>query len=557
MDTAQPDVDAIVIGAGFSGLYATWRLSRMGLSVRAFDLGEDIGGVWAWNRYPGAQTDSPHHTYRFTFDPEDRTDWRYSMKYPPGTEVLAYLNQIADKHDLRKYYTLSTRVTSARYLEDAGQWEISTDGGETVRARYFVTGVGLVSEPVVPTYQGLDTFGGQIYYTSRWPHDEVDIRGKRVALIGTGSSGCQITPWLVDNASDVTVFVRTPNYVAPTGNRPVTDEDQALLGDGYDAIKDLIRKHPAAFPFELSQGRLAVEATPHERQAVFEQMWERGGFSLLYESFDDIATDPAANEMLCEFFRSKIREIVKDPERAQILSPTYPYGAKRPPTGDGFLKAFNEPHVGLVDLRATPITEITERGIRTGETEREFDVIVLATGFDASTGAFTRMNITGRDGLALNDHWSHGPRTYGGVAIHGFPNLFMVAGPQSPFSNLPPGAEAVGGWIADLIEHMRDHHISTMETTAEAESAWVELCESIAAGSFALQAAADANSWFAGTNVEGKAKAFNIFFGGSADYLDRLDAEAASGYDSFDPRHEGVPVDSQVPEARQAEYGIA
>jgi cation diffusion facilitator CzcD-associated flavoprotein CzcO len=527
------EVDAVVVGAGFSGLFASWRLTTAGLSVRAFDLADEIGGVWTWNRYPGAQTDSPHHTYRFTFDEELRWDWSYAKKYPAGEEVRAYLNHVADRFDLRKLYTMSTRVVSATFDEESRKWEIRTDGGETIRATYFVTGVGLVSEPVRPRFPGLDTFAGEVLYTCEWPATPVDISGKRVALIGTGSSGSQISGWIADNASAMTVFMRTPNYAAPTGNRATTADDQEVLRTGFESVKKKMRAHPASFPFDISQGRLAVNATPEEREAVFEQMWDRGGFSLLYESYDDVTTDPIANEMLCDFFRRKIESIVGDAEKARILSPRYPYGAKRPPTSDSFYQAFARPNVDLVDLKATPITEVVPAGIRTGDTLHEFDVIILATGFDASTGAFTRMNITGRDGVTLNDHWADGPRTFAGVAVSGFPNMFMVAGPQSPFANLPPGAELAGGWIGDCIEYMREHDLELLEVASEAETAWVDLCNEIAAGAFTLRAAASANSWFAGANIEGKVQAINIYFGGANTYADRLEAEAASTYESF------------------------
>jgi cation diffusion facilitator CzcD-associated flavoprotein CzcO len=527
-------VDAVVVGAGFSGLFATWRLTQLGLSVRAFDLGSEIGGVWTWNRYPGAQTDSPHHTYRYTFDERLLSDWRYSKKFPPGNEVREYLNHVADRFGLRQYYTLNTRIESATFDDARSLWEIRTDGGETVLAKYFVTGVGLVSEPVRPNYSGLDTFGGELYYTSNWPQTPVDLAGKRVALIGTGSSGTQISGWIADNAAEMTVYLRTPNYVAPTGNREVTDEDQRELRDGFERVRAQMRAHPASFPFELSQGRLAVDATPEELDAVFEEMWNRGGFSLLYESFDDVSTDKRANDLLGDFFRRKIAEIVTDPVKAAVLSPHYPYGSKRPPTGDAFYQSFNKDHVGLVDVRATPITEVTERGIVTGGELREFDVIILATGFDASTGAFTRMNITGRDGISLAEHWANGPRTFAGVAVHGFPNMFMVAGPQSPFSNLPPGAELAGNWIGDCIEWMRENDVDRVEATAAAEADWVQLCNDIAADSFALAAAADANSWFAGANIEGKPRAINIYFGGANAYADKLEGEASSNYESFE-----------------------
>jgi cation diffusion facilitator CzcD-associated flavoprotein CzcO len=529
----QNRVGAVVIGAGFCGLYMTKRLSEMGLSLRAFDAADDVGGVWNWNRYPGAQTDSPHHTYRFTFAEDLLAEWEYSMKFPPQEEVLGYLRHIADIYDLRRHYTFGVRVESAVFDEATGQWAVTTDAGETVHATYLVTGVGLVSEPVRPQFTGLDSFEGQTLYTSQWPKIDPDLEGKRIALIGTGSSGIQIMPQLAKVAKQLTVFQRTPNYVVPTGNRPVNDEDRAEIRERYEDVRRRVRNHPAGFPFEQSSGRLAVKTPPEERERIFEQMWQRGGFSFLYESFDDLSVDPEANEMACDFIRRKIASIVKDPATAEDLMPDYFYGAKRPPTGDNYYESFNLPHVSLVNLRKTPIDRVTPHGIKTSNAEYEFDAIVFATGFDASTGAFTRMNIRGRGGRALNEHWKDGPRTYLGVGIHGFPNLFMVAGPQSPFSNLPPGAEHAGSWIADCIEYMRANSIRFMEPSEQAEKDWCKEVDDVAQQALAVSQGEKVNSWFTGANIEGKPRAYNIYFGGHNVYGDKLDAEAQAQYPGF------------------------
>lgn len=526
-------IDAVVIGAGFCGLYMTKRLADMGLSIRAFDAGDDVGGVWNWNRYPGAQTDSPQHTYRFTFADDLLAEWEYSMKYPSQPEVLGYLRHVADIYDLRRHYTFGVRVESAEFDEESGLWSITTDAGETVRATYFVTAVGLVSAPIKPKYEGLDSFAGQILYTTEWPHDEPDLAGKRIAVIGTGSSGIQITPQLAKIASQLTVFQRTPNYVVPAANRPVNDEDRAEMRERYDDVRRRVRNHPTGFPFEQTTGRLALETPAEERERIFEEMWGRGGFSFGYESFDDLNTNLEANELACDFIRRKIASIVKDPVTAQDLTPDYPYGAKRPPTGDGYYETFNLPHVSLVNLRRTPIERVTPKGIQTSEAELEFDVIVFATGFDASTGAFTNMNISGRGGKKLNRHWENGPSTYLGVAVNGFPNMFMVAGPQSPFSNLPPGAEAAGGWIADYISYLRDKDVRFTEPSEQVEKEWCKHVEDAGRQALAIAAGEKVNSWFTGANIEGKPRAFNVYFGGHAAYCDKLDAEAASEYSAF------------------------
>lgn len=531
-ESAVEHVDAVVIGAGFCGLYMTKHLHGMGLSLRAFDAGEDVGGVWNWNRYPGARTDSPHHTYRFTFADDLLAEWEYSQKFPPQSEVLGYLKHIADTHNLREHYTFNTRVESAVFDDGTGRWVFTTHTGEQVTSTYFVTGLGLVSEPIRPDIPGLDDFEGQVYYTTSWPHHDLDLSGKRIAVIGTGSSGIQVTPKLAEVASQLTVFQRTPNYVVPTGNRPVDDTDRAEMRENYDDVRRRVRTSPSAFPFEPSTGRLAVETPEDERERIFEQMWQRGGFSFLYESFDDLSTDAQANELACDFIRRKIRTTVQDPATAEALCPTYPYGAKRPPTGDGYYEAFNLPHVRLVDLRETPITAVSPNGISTTGAEHEFDVIVFATGFDASTGSFTRMDIRGRGSRELREHWAEGPSTYLGIAVNGYPNMFMVAGPQSPFANLPPGAEQEGGWIVDAISHMRSQGIGFMEPSEQAEKDWSQHVDDVAQQSMVMHGEG-ANSWFTGANIEGKPRSFNVYFGGANVYGDKLEEEAESGYQGF------------------------
>lgn len=531
-DPLPTDVDAVVIGAGFCGLFMTKKLAEMGLTLRAFDAGSDVGGVWNWNRYPGARTDSPHHTYRFTFAEDLLAEWEYTEKFPTQPEVLGYLRRVAELYDLRRHYTFHTRVTSAVLDEEAGRWTVATDGGETVRATWVVTGVGLVSEPIKLAIPGLETFAGDVLYTSQWPAQAPELSGKRIALIGTGSSGIQITPHLARAGRSLTVFQRTPNYVVPTGNRPVDVSDRAEIRERYDDVARRVRAHPAGFPFEASNGRKAVEATPEERERLFEQMWQRGGFSLLYETYDDLAVDEKANETVCDFLRRKIAGIVADPETAKALTPTYPYGAKRPPTGDGYYQAFNLPHVSLVDLRNDPIVAITPQGLQTSRNLHEVDVIVFATGFDASTGAFTRMDIRGRGGRTLAEHWAIEPRTYLGLSVSGFPNLFMVAGPQSPFANLPPGAEQEGTWIADLVAHQRAHGVHLMEPSPAAEEEWTRHVDEVGKQSLVIHGE-KVNSWFTGANIEGKARAFNVYFGGANAYGDKLEAETASDYASF------------------------
>ncbi|MCW2830482.1 MAG: NAD(P)/FAD-dependent oxidoreductase [Aeromicrobium sp.] len=531
-DRTPSQVDAVVVGAGFSGLYATYRLRESGRTVRAFDAASGVGGVWTWNRYPGARTDSLHMTYCYSFDKQLLNDWAYSEVNPGQPEVLSYLEHVAERFDLKKHYTFGTTVASAAFDEASGRWHIVTDAGETVSAKYFVTGLGLVSAPLLPTAPGLDDYQGELVHTAQWPTEGVDFAGKRVAVIGTGSSGVQLVAKVKGEVGDLTVFQRTANWVAGTPNRPVTKEDLAEIRDNYDTLWHRVRHHPAGWPWEPA-GRTAVDADPAEREKIFEEKWNEGGFALLYGAFDDLSTDKAANDMLCEFMRRKIRAVVQDAGLAEKLIPTHPYGAKRPPTTDGYYEAFNQDNVHLVSLRDTPIESFTEKGIRTSAGELEFDVIVMATGFDAITGAFTRMQIRGLGGRDLNEYWNHGPKTYLGLTVPGFPNMFTVAGPQTPFANLPPGAQAQAGWIDDAISWLEASDASFLQVSEEAGQSWTDLCNEIAESLPTTSAGAEANSWFTGANVAGKAVAYSIYFGGHESHADLCDAEAAAAYPNF------------------------
>jgi len=390
-DMNQTEYDVVVIGAGFSGLYATYRLSTAGHSVRAFEAGSGVGGVWTWNRYPGARTDSLHETFQFSFDKEFAAGWRYSDIHPLQPEVLDYLNTFADHFDLRRHYSFDTVVKSARYNEATNRWDFVTDTGETATAKYFVTGLGLVSAPLIPSTPGFEDFTGQVVHTSRWPEEGVDFTDKKVAVIGTGSSGVQVAPAIVDQVSELTVFQRTPNWCPPTGHRPVTDAEHEQLLENFDEVWSKVRQHPAGWPWEAT-GRSIFDVSDAERERIFEECWGQGGFSMLFQAFDDVLVSKEANDILCEFAGRKVREAVKDPAIAEKLIPDHPYGAKRPPASDGYLEMFNRDNVRLVDIRETPIERYTATGIATSSDEFEFDIVVLATGFDAVSGAFTRMD---------------------------------------------------------------------------------------------------------------------------------------------------------------------
>lgn len=526
-------VDAVIVGAGFSGLYMMHRLrDELGLSVQGFEAAKGVGGTWYWNRYPGARTDSLHSIYQFTFSPEISEEWSYSERYPSQQEVLAYLEFVADKLDLGKNFEFETRVDSAVFDEETNTWVITTDTGESITATYFITGVGLLSAPNIPDFAGRDSFAGQIVHTANWPEADLDLAGKRVGLIGTGSTGIQILPELAERAAHVTVFQRTPNYVVPSQNRALTDEDKADFKARYRDIAKQIRQHPFAMPF-TSKGVNALDVDQETRRRVYEEAWQQGGFYFLFETFDDLQLDLAANETACEFIREKISETVTDPEVAKLLAPVgYPYGAKRPPAGTNYYETFNRPNVTLVDVGGDPIQEITTTGIRTGTEEFDLDVIVFATGFDASTGSLTRMDIRGRDSVSLAAKWADGPITNLGFNSAGFPNMLMITGPLSPFANIPTCIEETVDWIADAIAYMRSNGHTTIEATEAAEQAWADHVTDVAHMIVAAKGEA-VNTWFAGANIEGKAHKFNVYFGGANAYFTMIADSAAKDYEGF------------------------
>jgi cation diffusion facilitator CzcD-associated flavoprotein CzcO len=527
------DFDAIVIGAGFAGLYALHKLrDDLHLRVRVFEAGDGVGGTWYWNRYPGARCDSESYYYCYSFSPELAEEWEWSGRYPEQPEIERYLNHVADRFDLRPDIQLSTRVTSATFDDETNGWEIRTDDDRTVTARFLVTAVGCLSAPLVPDIPGLDDFGGDIYYTATWPRDGVDFTGKRVALVGTGSSGIQATPPIAAQAERLTVFQRTPNFSIPARHGDFQPEDQRRIKEHYDEIFTATRESFAGFPFALID-RTTMSVSPEEREEILEGLWEEGGFKFLWGSFIDLLIDPEANEIASEFIRNKIRATVKDPQTAELLCPQgYPYGAKRPPIDTEYYETFNRDNVSLVDISEHPIEVITPTGLRTADDEYEVDAIVFATGFDAMTGALLRMDIRGRDGLRLADAWEDGPRTMLGIQIAGFPNLFTVTGPGSPsvLMNMPVAIEYHVEWIADCIEYVLEHGWSRIEATAEAQDAWAEHVAEVGQASLFTKA----NSWYVGANVPGKARVVMPYAGGQPGYRMRCDAVADSGYEGFE-----------------------
>lgn len=531
---SETDYDVVVIGAGMGGLYALHRLrDGLGLRVQGLEAASDVGGTWYWNRYPGARTDSPYTAYRYSFSDELARDWTWTERYPSQPEVLSYLKFVADRLDLRRSYTFNATVTAAVYDEHTNIWTVRTADGNTVTTTFVVSALGLVSAPMTPTINGLTNFTGRVIHASTWPHENIDFSGQRVALIGTGSTGIQILPILAEQAATVTVFQRTPNYVVPAQNRQLTDADIADLRSRHRHIAAQLRQHPFALPM-ASVGMNALDVDVRTRNEIYEEAWNKGGFHFLFETFDDVALDEQANETACEFIRTKIRAIVEDPDIAEQLVPTgYPYGAKRPPAGTGYYEAYNRANVHLVDLTAEPIEAITTTGVVTAAGEYQADTLILATGFDAATGSFTRIDIRGRHGLSLTDKWKAGPLAALGFATAGFPNLLMVTGPLSPFANLPTCIEETVDWIVELISYMRTADLTSVEATESAETAWAQ---QVTAAANAMTAAkgTGVHSWFTGANVEGKAHAVNVYFGGANNYFTLCKDCARQGYTGFD-----------------------
>jgi cation diffusion facilitator CzcD-associated flavoprotein CzcO len=529
----HPDFDAVVIGAGFAGLGMLRKLrEEHGMSVQVYETGDGVGGTWYWNRYPGARCDSESYMYCFSFSKEMLQDWNWSGKYPEQPEILSYLNHVADRFDLRRNIQFNTRVTSARFLEDANLWEVETDQGDRVTSQFLITGIGCISSGNVPDIKGLDSFQGEQYHTGSWPHEEVDFAGKRVAVIGTGSSGIQSIPVIARQAEHLTVFQRTPQYTIPARHGTIDRKFlEKTVKPNYDDLMERARWSTGGFPMDRDE-RSALEISAAERLEIYEASWAEGGIRFLSTSFKDVSTDRRANDTMAEFIRKKIREMVQDPETAEKLMPTdHPFGSKRPLIDTDYFETYNRENVELVDIRHSPIQEITPRGIRTDDQEFEFDMIVFATGFDAMTGTFFKMDIRGRDGLPLKEKWSEGPKTYLGLQTAGFPNMFMITGPGSPsvLSNMPVSIEQHIDWIADLLQHMREHDIKSVEAETDAEKAWVVHVNEVAEPTMFMQA----NSWYLGANIPGKPRVFMPYAGGVGTYRKKCNEVADNGYEGF------------------------
>ena len=524
------DVDAVVVGAGFAGLYALHKLRSNGLTVQVLEAGPDIGGTWYFNRYPGARCDVESVDYCYSFSEELQQEWDWSEKYATQGEILRYINWVADRLDLRSEILLNTRVSAAVFNEQTLRWTVTTEAGEHVTARFCLMATGPLSAAMIPPFPGLDTFAGEVYHTAAWPRETVDFTGKRVAVIGTGSSGIQSIPIIAEAASRLYVFQRTPNYSVPAGNRPLTDEDRAAVKADYAERRRLSWRSSGGSP-HIAHPKLTMQATPEERHAAFQRRWDLGGV-LFSKTFTDQMIDPVANEEARKFYEQKIRAVIEDPTLAELLIPTdHPIGTKRICTDTNYFQTFNRPNVTLVSVRDTPIVSIDATGINTTDAHYDLDAIVLATGFDAMTGALAKIDIVGRDGTQLRDAWGNGPRSYLGLGVDGFPNLFVVCGPGSPavLANMVLHAEAHVNWIADCISYLDDHGYATIEATCDAVDDWVAECARRAEATLFTQA----NSWYLGANVPGKPRVFMLFIGGFGVYLDICNEISDAGYKGF------------------------
>jgi cyclohexanone monooxygenase len=508
-----------------------YRLRELGLSVRVYEAGGEVGGTWYWNRYPGARCDSPSVHYSYSFSSDLEQEWEWTETYPRQPEILRYLNHVADRFDLRRDIQFNTRVISAIYDKITNRWTLQTNQGDQVSACYCITAMGCLSTPNIPAFPGIASFAGQVYHTSQWPHAGVDFGGKRVGVIGTGSTGIQAIPQIAKQAEHVTVFQRTANYSLPAHNRPLTAEEKARVKATYRTLRQTDRESFAGLTPRDMDVLSAHSVTAEERQKMFEEAWALGGTQVL-GVFADVIINLEANTYLADFVRSKIAETVQNPDTARLLMPhTHPIGTKRICVDTEYYEAYNRENVTLVNVRTSPIEEITPTGLRTRDAEYPLDAIVFATGFDAMTGALFKIDIRGTDGQALKEKWAAGPRTYLGLMTAGFPNLFTITGPGSPsvLSNMTVSIEQHVEWIADCLRYLRDHQITRIEPVAEAEDAWVAHVNEVASYTlFPL-----ANSWYLGANIPGKPRIFMPYVGGVGNYRTKCQEIAEKGYEGF------------------------
>jgi cation diffusion facilitator CzcD-associated flavoprotein CzcO len=528
--TPPTELDVLVVGAGFAGLYALHRLRERGRVVHLVERAPDVGGVWYWNRYPGARCDIESVDYCYSFSREIVEEWSWTERYPAQPEILRYINFVADRLDLRSSITFDTSVASLTWDEAGTAWVATTDHGDTLRAEHVVMASGQLSTPQLPDIPGIRDFAGELYHTGSWPHDGVDLAGKRVGVIGTGSSGVQVTPQLARQAGELFVFQRTAHYAIPAHNRPLDQQYQAELKERFEEYREIARNHPGGTHRHIGE-HSALDVDPEALLETFEGHWQRGGPDIL-ASYRDLRTDETAANKAGDFVRDKIRDIVKDPKVADALCPKgYPFGSKRLVLEIDYYETFNRDNVTLVDVGSDPIDTVTASSIRTGTAEYPLDVLVLATGFDALTGALFNIDITGVDGRKLPEAWAHGPETYLGLSTHGFPNMFFVAGAGSPsvLSNMLISIEQHIEWITDFIEYLHKNGLHRTEADAAKQREWTQHVYDVAAPTLFMKG----NSWYLGANVPGKPRVFSLYLGGVGHYRKVCADVAANDYEGF------------------------
>jgi cyclohexanone monooxygenase len=523
--------DVVVVGAGFAGMYMLHKLRGLGLSVRVYEQGGDVGGTWYWNRYPGARCDVESMQYSYSFSDELQQEWNWSERYAPQPEILKYANHVADRFKLRSDIQLNTRVDQAMFDESANCWQVAASDGKIVGASYVVLATGCLSNARMPDIKGLSDFKGKVYHTGHWPHEPVDFTGMRVGVIGTGSSAIQSVPVIAEQASQLTVFQRTPNFSIPARNAELTAEEREAFRAKYPEIRRFAREEARNGIYTDMPDRGALDDGDNERRSKYEARWARGGLTFM-SVYNNLAIDKAANDTAADFVRAKIAEIVRDPETAKLLQPNnHPIGSKRICIDTDYFATFNRPNVTLVDIRSNPIERISPNAVRAGGKDYDVDALVLATGFDAMTGSVAKIDICGRNVQTLNQKWAEGPRTYLGLMSAGFPNLFIITGPGSPsvLSNMIVSIEQHVDWIADCIAYMRDRGVVTMEAQQDAEDKWVAHVNEVAHTTLYPQA----NSWYMGANIPGKPQIFMPYIGGVGAYRQICNEVAAKGYEGF------------------------
>lgn len=529
-DTGAKRLDVVVVGAGFGGIYAIYRFREMGLRVQGFEAGGDVGGVWYWNRYPGARVDLPSIDYSFSFSPEIEQEWTWSEQFAAQPELLAYMNFVADRLDLRKHFHFNTRVTSAVWDEAGKLWKVTTDRGETLEATYCIMATGPLSVPKDPEIPGISRYKGQLLRAAKWPHDPVSFAGKRVGVIGTGSTGIQIVQEVGKEAGELFVFQRTPSFTMPMRNEKLESDYVAEVKRNYAGIREAAR-NSAVGGVRPQSTRAFFSVTPAQRRQLLEDAWKNGGLAML-GTFSDLLTNPEANEQVAEFVRGKIGEIVKDPVTAEKLKPRgYPIFARRPCLDSSYYETYNRPNVHLVDCLIDPIEEITEKGVRTPSGEVELDVLIFATGYDGLTGALLAFDVVGRQGRKVNDKWKDGARSHLGLMMKGFPNLFMTTGPNGPaaLANIVRISEHDVDWIAAAMTYMDENGLSTIEPTKEAEDRWMDLVFTLSQRTLLSKA----KTWYVGANVKDKPLGLTLFTGGFQKYREHCAAAVQDGYRGF------------------------